>query len=768
MSSEGDGESNSDRADEDDYDDINIDDDVSIEGDGESNSERDDEHIEYIRPEINDNEEMSDDDDDNYADDNNDDEIIRNYVAEMYSEGEYEYESDEDILSEVDDESIEEDMMRDRMRWRVQVQANDPGLIKLEIDQADFFFGQTAFEAFGTDIGNNSCLRNVTLKLHPRRVGLQFYRELAENRSIETLSLGGCSVEDDGILYSLIPFFKNNQAFKCLRAEFRSPNWRKASLQPLAYTLGQFNTLKEFELKCNFYRWWSDRDEAKDVFDALTGHVSLEKIGLLGIVLGRKSCVSLAELLQRPRVNPIAISLIRTTIDDAGVNILSAGFGTNTLTALDVIENVNITAVGWQSIFDNLKGPTCRLEKLDLSDNFINDAVVHCIANALRNNSYLKTLSLIWLKRNCHDENHRKRGRITVVGWRDLFSGLLQSPNSTLESLDLSGNSYNDDEIQCLSTALASNSRLRELQLSCNRDVTATGWEALATVLRNPNSALERLDLNSNKIDDRTILSFTNALAVNNKLSQLSLRDEDDYGATSAGWQSFSNVLQAPTSVLEQLDLSDNRIDDNVLATLANALANNTMLKEMKLCNLQYVTITGWQTFTTVLRSNTLALEKLDLSGNAMPNRLLSFVAEALANNNTLIELKFGAFDERSSTIDYSAFTLILCNSASIISTYNSNHTLASLIHEYNELKPPVLISLLKINSENSKSQAAGLKIFKTHFVRRNINLQPFMDMESSILPVAIAWLTKYEYLNCKGFSLLYRLIRAMPSLLED
>jgi Ran GTPase-activating protein (RanGAP) involved in mRNA processing and transport len=225
-----------------------------------------------------------------------------------------------------------------------------------------------------------------------------------------------------------------------------------------------------------------------------------------------------------------------------------------------------------------------------------------------------------------------------------------------LESLDLSGNSYNDDEIQCLSTALASNSRLRELQLS---------WEAVATVLRNPNSALERLDLNSNTIDDRTILSFTDALAVNNKLRQLSmarlrdyvtnkLRDEDDLGAPSAGWQSFSNVLQAPTSVLEQLDLSDNRIDDNVLATLANALANNTMLKEMKLCSLKHdVTITGWQTFTTVLRSNTLALEKLDLSGNVMPNRLLSFIVEALANNNTLIELKFGAYGERSSTIDY-------------------------------------------------------------------------------------------------------------------
>ena len=435
----------------------------------------------------------------------------------------------------------------------IQVQQNHPGIIEIEIDKYydNNFFGEPfssgAFSsgALGAAIGMNTCLKGVKLKLNPKRVGLHFYRELAENRSIETLSLGGCSFEDEGILRSLIPFFKNNQAFKCLRAQYRKPNWGKACLCSLAYTLEQFNTLKEFRLKCVFDSWRSDRDEAKDVFDALTGHVSLEKITLKGIVLGRESCASLTKLLQRPRVNPISIRLRSTTIDDAGVHILSAGFGGNSLSALDVRENSNITAVGWHSIFDELKSPACSLEKLDLSQNLISDTVAHSLANALRSNNYLKTLILSFLDRYGYDKY-----AITVVGWRDLFSGLLQSPNSTLESLDLSGMTCNNDIIQCLTTALTSNCRLRELQLGCNRDVTATGWEAVASVLRNPNSALERLDLNSNRIDDRAIVSLTNALAVNNRLRELNLRE---INVTSAGWQSFSNVLQAPMSVLDSL-----------------------------------------------------------------------------------------------------------------------------------------------------------------------------------------------------------------------
>ena len=39
------------------------------------------------------------------------------------------------------------------------------------------------------------------------------------------------------------------------------------------------------------------------------------------------------------------------------------------------------------------------------------------------------------------------------------------------------------------------------------------------------------------------------------------------------GWQSFATVLEAPNSNLERLDISQNNIDDEVVATFASALA---------------------------------------------------------------------------------------------------------------------------------------------------------------------------------------------------
>ena len=46
-----------------------------------------------------------------------------------------------------------------------------------------------------------------------------------------------------------------------------------------------------------------------------------------------------------------------------------------------------------------------------------------------------------------------------------------------------------------LTDSLAGNNRLHELDLSSNWSQTATGWDSFTCVLRNPNSASERLDL---------------------------------------------------------------------------------------------------------------------------------------------------------------------------------------------------------------------------------------------------------------------------------
>jgi len=47
----------------------------------------------------------------------------------------------------------------------------------------------------------------------------------------------------------------------------------------------------------------------------------------------------------------------------------------------------------------------------------------------------------------------------------------------------------------------------------------------------------------------------------------------------------------------------------------------------------------------------------------------------------------------------------------------------------------------LKINKENSNSQAARIKIIKTHFSGSKINTQAFGNMEFGFLPAAIAWM---------------------------
>jgi hypothetical protein len=80
------------------------------------------------------------------------------------------------------------------------------------------------------------------------------------------------------------------------------------------------------------------------------------------------------------------------------------------------------------------------------------------------------------------------------------------------------------------------------------------------------------------------------------------------------------------------------------------------------------------------------------------------------------------------------------------MSTYCSNHTLEILSNnDFELLLPEDLASLLRLNRENSKREAACLKITKVHFSGHDSNMQPFMDMDLSVRPHAIAWMARDE-----------------------
>ena len=130
----------------------------------------------------------------------------------------------------------------------------------------------------------------------------------------------------------------------------------------------------------------------------------------------------------------------------------------------------------------------------------------------------------------------------------------------------------------------------------------------------------------------------------------------------------------------------------------------------------------------------------------SLPNQAIISHADALASNSSLKELELDLCNYSSGVTSegYAALTRMLCNSSSIVSTYHSNHTTEKLCSLSDECKLPEEVkTFLRLNKENSKSQAARIKIIKTHLSGCEINMQPFVNMELSIHPHANAWMAR-------------------------
>ena len=209
-----------------------------------------------------------------------------------------------------------------------------------------------------------------------------------------------------------------------------------------------------------------------------------------------------------------------------------------------------------------------------------------------------------------------------------------------------------------------------------------------------------------NNINDDTIYSITNTLVNNNKIRKIIL--DESHAVTAAAWQSFSAVLQSPNSVLETLGLKFNSpFNDETLVILVSSLANNTAVKEL----------------------------------------ILVVEDEERYDGEDICEI----FSDHC----WETVVKILCNTTSIMSTYNSNHTLERLSdpcdycssYEDGYWMPEEVRSLLVINQDSNR-QAARLKIIQTHFSGSEINVQPFVDMLFLML-----WLGWFEMMK-EGLSI--------------
>ena len=132
----------------------------------------------------------------------------------------------------------------------------------------------------------------------------------------------------------------------------------------------------------------------------------------------------------------------------------------------------------------------------------------------------------------------------------------------------------------------------------------------------------------------------------------------------------------------------------------------------------------------------------------------------------------------------WDALANVLCDNTSIESIYNSNHTLQEINitkrppQPFNHPSDDEIVQetrqyvairskfdpYLELNkSWDNKTEVARRKIIQYYFDNGNSNIEEIVEMEVNELPYAISWSGRNE----AGLSLLYHLLRSMPSLFE-
>ena len=125
----------------------------------------------------------------------------------------------------------------------------------------------------------------------------------------------------------------------------------------------------------------------------------------------------------------------------------------------------------------------------------------------------------------------------------------------------------------------------------------------------------------------------------------------------------------------------------------------------------------------------------------------------------------------------WEAISTLLCNKASIMDTYNSNHTLqdpGDYAYPLDTI-PKNLVDSLELNENKDKVEVARQKILRAHFSGDNddsTNVQEFLDMELEVIPTAIAWIGRptvgWIGSDMSRLSLMYNLTRRLPDLFDS
>ena len=220
--------------------------------------------------------------------------------------------------------------------------------------------------------------------------------------------------------------------------------------------------------------------------------------------------------------------------------------------------------------------------------------------------------------------------------------------------------------------------------------------------------SLQKVQLENNNISEEGMVDIITALSMHPHLEYLDL---DGNGLRKDGCVALGTLLRCSATKLRKLFISHNEINDDGIEALVPALATCSRLESMNICESPSITTRGWQRFATILESpNSNNLESISIASNNVDDEAVATFANALANNCRLKQL----INPAISTRGWLAFSKVLCNTSSVNTTFLSNHTLWYMgveVYENEETIGP----LLHLNYRTNKNEVATIKILQNH-----------------------------------------------------
>ncbi|KAL1276191.1 hypothetical protein QQF64_035814 [Cirrhinus molitorella] len=172
--------------------------------------------------------------------------------------------------------------------------------------------------------------------------------------------------------------------------------------------------------------------------------------------------------------------------------------------------------------------------------------------------------------------------------------------------------------------------------LLCGCHLTAQSCESLPSALQSSNSVLRELDMSCNDLQDSGVKLLSDGLK--SPSCQLEILRVSICNLTAQSCGSLSSVLKTSNSVLRELDLSNNDLQDSGVMLLSEGLKSPSCQLEILRLSGCMVTEKGCHYVSSALTSNPSHLRELDLSYNHPGDSGIKLLFEKLEDLNCSLD----------------------------------------------------------------------------------------------------------------------------------